>query len=186
MARSSSVVSAGSEKLTAGSNRTVAPSFSRRSFKSRACSTARVTTMRFPLKWLCAHSCARPAALARQQRRRAAFAQFSCDSLADRFGLFGRARMLSPTCAARRPEKAPRLRATSFPFSTRPHAPIETWQPPSRPASAARSASTPLRVSASFNVREDSQRFGVFRARLRSRSRPAPPRADTPRAAAPG
>ena len=48
MARSSAVVSAGSEKLTEGSSRTTAPIFSSRSFKPRACSMARVTTMRFP------------------------------------------------------------------------------------------------------------------------------------------
>src|SRR5882762_4571544 len=42
--------------------------------------------------------------------------------------------------------------STSFPPSTRPHAPMDTWQPPSRPARRARSASTPLRVSSSFNA----------------------------------
>ena len=146
-------MSRGSEKLTAGNNSTVAPICSSRAFSPRACSTARVTTILFPCERSGMRSCRRPATFARPAMRRApASAQFLGNLFADRFRRRPDLPNPSATSAACHPEKERRRQAASAPCSMRPHAPMGTWQPPPRPASAARSAVTALRVSASSNL----------------------------------
>ncbi len=157
-------------KLTVGSSSTSAPMpLKRAATNSRACSGARVTTMRFPASGLSVASSFCPPTFPRgAESVRARLDQRLPELLADAL----RRRPAAPLLVAQT-NRCPSAESTqassrSSPSFRRAHAPSGTWQPPSSSCSSARSA---VDASARFRVVErgdDRRRLAIVRARFDS------------------
>ena len=179
IARSSSAVSAGSEKLTAGSSSTVAPIFSRRVLQvARLLDGARDHDAFSVERSRRAH--ARVPRLSRvQQSGGAALPQLSARPAAPiASASSGGPESFSHNALRCRPGESTATSSTSFPFSTRPHAPIETWQPPSKTGERGAFRGHSRCAFPRHSSCASTRKFRRPPREPRFRSRPAPPRAD--------